>query len=138
MRPGGGLGGGWGSSQDLAAAPWEPTTWGHSEEEQLPASWIDKRWPLGGHKVDTWSPDIGASRGTPKVFCCWYFSYKVLLLLLLALVSFLQPLASDPGGGAVYRWYLMPFQRCNIVNVVISICVTTEKLPSPCPLEHLF
>ena len=110
MRPGGaGGGGGWGSSQDLAAAPWEPTTWGHSEEEQLPASWIDTRWTLGGHKVDTWSPDIGASRGTPKVFCCWYyFCYKVLLLLLLALVSFLQPLASDPGGGGGACLTLVP------------------------------
>ena len=52
MRPGGaGGGGGSGSSQDLAAAPWEPTTWGHSEEEKLPASWIDTRWTLGGHLV---------------------------------------------------------------------------------------
>ena len=129
MRPGGG--GEWGSSQDLAAAPWEPTTWGHSEEEQLPASWTDTRLTLGGHKVDTWSPDIGASRGTPEVFSCWYFCYKVLLLLLLALVSFLKPLASNPGGGPVYHWCLFPFQRCNTVNVVINNCVTTGKLPFP-------
>ena len=50
--------------------------------------------------MDTWSPDIGASRGTPKVFWCWYyFCYSISLLLLLALVSFLEPLASDPGGA---------------------------------------
>ena len=62
--------------------------------------------------MDTWSPDIGASRGTAKVFCCWYyFCYKVLLLLLLALVSFLEPLASDPGGGTCLMLVPVAFSK---------------------------
>ena len=125
MRPGGGLGGGWGSSQDLAAAPWEPTTWGHSEEEQLPASWIDTRWTPGRQ---TSAPPAGLPRcsaaGTSSATrfyccCCWRWSVSSNHLLLIR-----------GGGGPVYRWYMMPFQRCNNVNVVISICVTTKKLPS--------
>ena len=104
MRPGGagggGGGGGWGSSQDLAAAPWEPTTWGHSEEEQLPASWIDTRWTLGGHKVatrgtpgrQTSAPPAGLPRcsaaGTTSATrfyccCCWRWSVSLKHLLMI-------------------------------------------------------